>query len=72
LADESRSGAFVGTQIGRYEVLDKCCVIYKVESGPPESSLDGGFGWPSLNCPDCARLEEVDEARIVCLVDKAY
>src|SRR5215211_5934392 len=26
-----------------------------------------GFGWPSLNCPDCARLEEVDEASINCL-----
>jgi len=39
----------------------------KVESGPSESPIQRGFGWPSLNCPDCVRLEEVDEASVNCL-----
>jgi hypothetical protein len=29
MADENRSGPFVGTQIGRYEVLDKVMVSAK-------------------------------------------
>jgi hypothetical protein len=67
LEDESRHGTFVGAQIRRHEVLDKCCIIYKAESGPSESPVQRGFGWPSLNYHDCARLEEVDEASITCL-----
>ena len=38
-----------------------------IGSGVVTGDFQRGFGWSSLNCPDCARLEEIDEASIICL-----
>ena len=44
LAEESRPGALGRTRIGPHEVLDKCCVVHKAESGPSDSPFDERFG----------------------------